>query len=370
MKKYNKICLLTIALLSHNIITTFFEYNWVTSNTPDSSPIWIVTPGIGNNSQVSARYCGNKGFIASTGEHIINASCIDIAMEIFVDNTEHPEIVPERKLPFSPLDLSVFALGKHIKRTHKKLLQKYKKHYYNIDNNPNISLKKSREENKIIDQFSVQYSLLNIGQQNDIDTLYTRYTACTKQALSRPQIWIGHSRGAATIFNTLSSKQCDNVALAIVEACFDSMPQVFFNYQPKWALKLRGHKFLEWILVNVTSHDINGVCPLSSVPSFPHHVPALIVTSKKDRDVPMICSVNLAQSLANTGHPNVYLLVLESSSHSGYTRESEYDKTNYQNTVHALYKKLNLPHITAYAKAGKSLLEKCHMHASTELNIV
>lgn len=363
MKKYNVFCLLSLFLLSIDNHLISFEYNWVMHDAYHQNPIWIVAPGIFNTTRVSARYCGKKGFITYAGESIINSSSIDIAMDVFVDNTQHPEIIPLRQLAISPLSLTVVGLVQQIKYAHSKLVKKYNKKiesmhsFYQKNNTP-------PKNDNLIQEHSIRLSQLNIAQQNDINTLYNRYDACTKKLDNRPQIWIGHSRGAATVFNTLALKKCPQVNLAILEACFDSMSQVFLSYQPAWALKLRGHKFLEWLLVNLTSHDIDGICPLNLVSLFPHHIPVLFITSKKDRAVPIACTKNLAQLLANAGHKNVYLFVLEHSTHSGYTCESEYDKTNYQNIVHALYKKLHFPYIPAYAQSGVVLLEQSHIQAA------
>lgn len=354
IKKCFIILLSFICLLSGGSNLFPFEYNWkIESNNPN--PIWIVAPGIFNTTRVSARYCGKKGFIAPTGESIINPNCIDIAVEVFVDSTQHPEIIPFQQLPVSPLSLSIFGLAQQIRYAHQKLAQKY--------HAPKNSNNDSKKNTIALQEYSIRLSELNIAQQKDINTLYDRYNACAQKFPNRAQIWIGHSRGAATIFNTLALKTCPHVDLAIVEACFDSMAQVFFNYQPNWALKLQGHKFLEWLLVNLTSHDINGICPINSVPFFPKQIPILFVSSKKDRAVPIACTINLAQSLANTGHKNVYLLIIDRSTHSGFTYENEQDKTIYQQVVHALYQQLGLPHIPAYADPGKPLLQKCHLQA-------
>ena len=41
------------------------------------------------------------------------------------------------------------------------------------------------------------------------------------------------------------------------------------------------------------------------------------------------------------------------------------DTQTYQNFIHALYAKYNLPHIAQYAQAGKELVEQCKVSKIT-----
>ena len=45
--------------------------------------------------------------------------------------------------------------------------------------------------------------------------------------------------------------------------------------------------------------------------------------------------------------------------------DDEKDLTNYQNFMHAIYKKYNLPHIPEYAQAGKDLVDAAKVDAQS-----
>jgi hypothetical protein len=114
-------------------------------------------------------------------------------------------------------------------------------------------------------------------------------------------------------------------------------------------------------LQQVTSHIHNGHSPISLVDSFPEGIPAVFITSKLDRSVPPEGTIKLAKKLAERKKNDVYLLVLEASSHSGYMMDNPEDAKKYLSFMHALYKKYELPYIPQYAKQGEELdiVTKC-----------
>lgn len=63
------------------------------------------------------------------------------------------------------------------------------------------------------------------------------------------------------------------------------------------------------------------------------------------------------------GHENVYLEILEHSEHGSYISSNKKDADHYQDFMHALFKKFDLPHIPKYADAGKDLVEVAKKHA-------
>jgi hypothetical protein len=112
------------------------------------------------------------------------------------------------------------------------------------------------------------------------------------------------------------------------------------------------------------------------------------ITSDKDREVPRYkvlkyleiiltffwsiraSTEKLARELADRNENEVYLLVLKESSHPRYMMDSETDANTYQNFLHALYKRLNLPFIENYAQLGENLLEQAKLNPKKVMKLV
>lgn len=199
----------------------------------------------------------------------------------------------------------------------------------------------------------------NFGQQADLDVIKLAYET-HKQAYpdDKMLVW-GCSRGAAAActFICTESDAADHIQLVVLEGCFDSSVSVIekrFKRFGKGGIK-RIKKFFE----KRTYWRQNGISPLAVLDKWPDNVPVLFVTSRKDTVVPMECAINCAKKLkALKPNLDVYLLVLENSSHSGYAIDNYADRVLYENVVNAFYQKYGWKHDAIKAALGSCDLEK------------
>jgi hypothetical protein len=298
----------------------------------------------------AAKYTGSRGFIATTGEHVISSKAIDIIADVWV-KPEIDEIVPlayhnQGWFGISPLDAMcvLFRRGVH------------KGHGITVAGSPNILLTHTLNGHR------VHFSKISLAQELDLDNHQRRYDACVQECPDADCILFGVSKGAATTFHAHAAHQYQHVKLTMLEGCFDSLSHVFearFFLLPPTMRQL-----LYRMGSKCTNHNPDGIAPIDMADQFPKEAPVAFITSKTDRIVPAVCTRNIAQKLVDTGHPCVYLLELNNSSHSRYMMDNDEDRNNYQNFVHALYKKYELPYIAEYADAGAELLEKCLLSSS------
>ena len=115
---------------------------------------------------------------------------------------------------------------------------------------------------------------------------------------------------------------------------------------------------MQLVLEQLTQFKASGPSPEKLVEKFPPNVPVLFVTSIQDGTVSSEDTEALARQLAARKQNEVYLLKLQHSSHIGYFSEHVEDTKNYEQLVHALYERYALPHVPAWAEAGRELLQK------------
>lgn len=205
---------------------------------------------------------------------------------------------------------------------------------------------------KTLAKHSNSLSLLNFGQERDIANHKRRWDACEHQFPDNPKILWGASKGAATTFNALAyyNTEYTNVKLVVVEGCYDSLFNTISDRVHPIVKKLGLHKKLHSLIGMLTEYDPFGISPLKSVEKFPADIPVVFVTSKIDTVVPPQRTRHLANTLAARGKNDVYLIELSNSCHRGYTVDNDDDIRLYQNGLHAIYKRHNLPYIPEYAQ--------------------
>ena len=147
--------------------------------------------------------------------------------------------------------------------------------------------------------------------------------------------------------------------MVLLEACYDSVESLskklpVLKYMPAF-LQETAHILFEKLLAYRREKD----APIKLAKDFSQHIPVAFITSKADTTVPAQSVWTLARELVKNGHKQVYVLELEYSKHPGYMTDNLGDRCKYQQFVHALYKKLDLPYIAHYAEAGQGLLEAC-----------
>lgn len=326
-------------LPSHQVVPTLYYQGMFSSQTQCS------------------KYTGDRGFVATTGEYVVcPKNSIDVIHTPYI-GVEIDEVKP--RVPFSTLwhnRINPFNLIKALYYYTHYLVSQRQNNLYGI------TVSSNQFSEQTIAGHSINISQINIGQDGDVKNHRIKYDKFTAEHGDCPLILYGVSRGGVTSFNGFAINQYSNVCLAIFEGCFDSHQHLM---QERWPtlFSIGAQSVLVPLLEKVTSYKRSGINPIDNVNAFPKNVPMLFVTSKIDTEVPMSCTCALARALAQNGHKEVYLLVLENSTHPRYTMDHQRDKELYEQVVHALYQKLQLPHRPELAKKGKKALRKCHLQS-------
>lgn len=173
-------------------------------------------------------------------------------------------------------------------------------------------------------------------------------------AVPGPKILMGVSMGASTILNYTSLYYTPDIKALIAETPFDEVESILksilgFTYE---GLKNLAHS---WIY---PLYNPNGIKPLFAIQKLPKELPILLVHASTDELIPLQCSRHLYYHLRQNGHRHVYLLELSAGKHANYIFAKDAQK--YQETVHAFYKKYNLPHDETLARQGEKYLADAH----------
>lgn len=300
-----------------------------------------------------AKYVGERPILMTTGEYAIchgrnNLKPIDVLMKPYIG----VEIKDVNTHPFDTLrshlnPLKLFTASLSLATNWYQGIEVYDVNgHYKIRNSMNAH--------------ALNLSEISVGQVTDIDSHFEKHQLCIKENPDADVIAYGTSRGAATTVVTIAEKaqevDFDEIKLVILEGCFRSLRDTLY---------FKDHPLL-WSAVNnglslFTKYRKDGICPIDCVDKFPPGIPIAFVTSEKDIVVPSWSTRLLAEAFARRGLNDVYLLTLENSSHPNYMFDDATDRENYQNFVHALYKKYNLFYIPEYAEKGMELVEKCKL---------
>lgn len=201
---------------------------------------------------------------------------------------------------------------------------------------------------------------VNMGQELDIYTLKNVYDQVVAAYPNNDIVLCGVSRGAVTILNTMAYYKLPKVKALILECPFDSFNDVILQTMKRFYLgNVPGALYIGKKIVNVAFPlvDLEGIFPIQHLHLLPKEVPILLIHSQHDGVVPINCSRRIYQTLRLLGHEHTYFLELKTSSHARAL--CGHEKKQYENVVHALYKKYNLPHHDLYALDGQKLLETC-----------
>lgn len=204
----------------------------------------------------------------------------------------------------------------------------------------------------------------SLAQANEIIALQNAYEhaiAALKMESATPDlVLMGLSRGAATIINFMGIYNPQNVKAIILESPFDHMATVIQNKLQQFGLDHipRIKTISDWVVSCIfMKHKTNGIAPIHCVGAINKSIPILLVCSKEDTLVPYQSTVALYNNLIANGHQHAYLLILEHGRHAFAL--SGLDGGLYAATVHAFYKKYDLPHDEKLADFGRILLEQC-----------
>ncbi|MDX1901509.1 MAG: hypothetical protein SFW66_05835 [Gammaproteobacteria bacterium] len=195
-------------------------------------------------------------------------------------------------------------------------------------------------------------SEVSIGQESDMVSHRKKYELWQENPdRTNGLILWGVSRGTAATFCAFSREKYPEVKLVVLEGAIDSLENVLAKRPAAKTLL----KSLSIFVKNKYQSD--GPSPLSMVSDFPEDVPVVFITSKADKEVPCENTENIARALAERGMNDVYLLVLENSSHPNYMFDHEEDRNCYECFIHAIYQKYQLKHDVILAARGEHLID-------------
>lgn len=280
-----------------------------------------------------AKYTGQGGFIATTGEHVTCTGAMDAIYDPFI-GCELDEVRLRDEGRWSgPIELAL--------QTQTSIA--------NWWNGIRVEKPSTRSTGTLtVSSHSIDFSKVSIAQGLDIANHKKRHDALGS---AEPTILYGVSRGAATTFSAFALHKYSNVKLVVLEGCFYDICGVFeYRYGRMFE---PCQKVIRWMFPSVT---IDGPSPAAAIESFPPGVPVLFITSKVDTSVPCYATELLAKELAMRELNPVYLLVLEKSSHPNYMCDDQEDKEAYVTLLHALYKQYGLPYIESMAQEGEELV--------------
>ena len=219
---------------------------------------------------------------------------------------------------------------------------------------PHDSLKKT------LAAHSINWSIVSLGQHSDVVEHRKRVESFCQEPsrLTDDQIWMGPSRGAAVTFlaaalaHKENTRLLDKVKLIILEGCYGSVDNTLHTlYKSQLYIKA-----IETLFTTFTAYKKDGINPFDVAKDFPKHIPVAFITSKIDKQVPEMETEKLVHELMKEEHENVYLQILEHSNHGSYISDNKEDAQHYEDFIHALYKKFDLPHVPQYADAGNNLI--------------
>lgn len=291
--------------------------------TGDSTTIFY--QGMFSGQVQAAKYTGTRGFRATTGEHVVHKGAFDVIFKPFIGQ-ELEELVLLDKTK----NYGVFQTLQHY-------VVKLGRWWQGVDIKPTT-------DNISVAAHSFNWDRISIAQDTDINAHKKKVeTLGTNNDIRK--ILFGVSRGAATTFCAMAKNQYEGIRLVVLEGCPHSVINVLEGRYP-YASGLT-YKVAKWMF---PAHKEDGPSPIKLVKDFPAGVPVVFITSRVDKSVNAAGTTELAKTLAREGKNPVYLLQLEKSSHNGYMFDDAEDRENYQNFLHAIYKRYDLAYIPDFAE--------------------
>ncbi len=196
---------------------------------------------------------------------------------------------------------------------------------------------------------SLDRSKVSFGQHIEMNTLGNEL-----DSIEGDIILAGHSMGAATIINYVGICQPARIRALILEAPFDSLENLLthkFGFLNTIGIGSFGRR----IAFPAYQSGLNLFKPINAIKLIRQDIPIILIHSKKDSLISVLCSRNLYCTLKEAGHTKVHLYELEDAGHNDAVFSK--DAHNYQKVVHAFYQAYHLPHDTILAEAGRALLD-------------
>jgi len=337
-------------IITISVFSSLISKEWINPGKCDVRTIYF--QGIFASQAQIAKYTGDSGFVATTGEYV---KCID-APEIMyqpyvgkeLDEVNFKRLYHEdNKIRWMISSLGRLCFPSSIIQEIVSLSKACK---WGIITEPHLSI-----GDETVGSFSICWKKCDLGQKGDVAEHKQKYEMCLNDNPRADLILYGASRGAATTFNAVALNKYDTsrLKLVVLESCYDSIPLLLKTWYPKAFSHSMTNIMAQHLFSLFTGYHIKGAAPIDMIDLFPEGLPVVFVSSRADKTIPLVRVEHLAHELAQRQKNPVYFLTLEHSSHPTYAIHNEEDKHFYLHFMHALYKQLNLPYIQEYAELGE-----------------
>ncbi len=330
------VAIIVLILLGSTMINAGFQSpDWV--NPTGENVLTLFFQGMMDSQKQCAKFRGEKGMIATTGEHVVCPNSKELIYNPYIGK-ELDEVLLKNDIRYAwyhPLSC--------IGTLQEWGFQKQRESY-------NYLIEGTEPEQLSVSTHSIDFFKLNFGQERDIEECSRKIEACNQEYPNAKKILWGTSRGAAAWFDSHAHHNYDNVAMLVCEGCFDTVGHTIANRTPRLLKKLGVHIVFHYLLAAVTEYKIDGISPITSVDKFPENVPVVFITSKADTKVARECTHALIRALKIRNKNPIHYLCLKEAPHNTYSLGNGEDQEQYLHFMHRLYKKYNLPYIPEYAQ--------------------
>jgi hypothetical protein len=213
----------------------------------------------------------------------------------------------------------------------------------------------------------IRFALFNdkssLGQATDIAAHKRKYDELVKKNITKILLK-GVSRGTVATLIATAVHQYENISLCVLEAPPGTISSIFKHYSTKQIGKLLYTSPIARYFLGEQHKTEREHQAIAYAERFPTYIPLVIVSSLNDGIVIHKTSLSLAMLIA--GHrlslqqqytAPVYFLQLDNSGHNYYALGQTADSMRYQNFIHAVYKRHQLPYIQSFAAAGEHELK-------------
>lgn len=193
-------------------------------------------------------------------------------------------------------------------------------------------------------------SLLNIpqsclGQKDDIELITQAINNCNQKIIG-----VGIETGAATWINAAANNaNISKIKALVLESPFANANEII--YSVSYLKYLPGGEFIAKKIAKfiLPKYDPEGVQPIESIKNISNkNLPIFIIHSKADNIISINHSRRLYLEFLKYGFTNVYLIEAKHATHNEILNNIDY--RIYQKTLHAFYKKFNIPFNEQLAK--------------------
>lgn len=207
----------------------------------------------------------------------------------------------------------------------------------------------------------------NIGQETDVECLYTVYKHVVENNPQASIVFVGDCKGATAVLRLITHQKY-NTSLANLKAVLLESPPLSLNA----AIRTVSNSYLPWLqslaypLINnmakawLPAYRTYGDCTALFQPeSITPHVAVFIGSMEHDLVASHTNVVRLMDQFKQVGNNNLHLFTTQEPLKHGCLSNSN----NYVNSANAFLKTYNLPHNAKKAAQGEFVLTQAREHA-------